>query len=245
MLMADNNSVCVCVCVGGCSLPTEAEQSSIITETLSWPSLLLSSTLNGGPCICVCTCMHFYPVHVCIWLHVHTRLRVCTRACVCTLWCVCVQTVDPSRGELLWMRFCSNYCYLFPLKQANCSVAGRSVPTCIRVVCVDSFASLFIVCLCRIADPSNFFSMDTFSLWRQNSFSSSCWAEIWLICQILVVLIANFTAYKKQENYLLMKYNLFYWLVSAAFVCACNSMSLSLRSSKINKQLCRRRKRQI
>lgn len=40
------------VCVD-CSLPTEAEQSSVITQTLSWPSLLLSSTLNGGVCVYV------------------------------------------------------------------------------------------------------------------------------------------------------------------------------------------------
>lgn len=50
-------------------------------------------------------------------------------------------------------------------------------------VCVNLFASLFIVCLCCIADPSNFFSMDTFSLRRQNSFCCSCWVAIWLFSQ--------------------------------------------------------------
>jgi len=203
VLMADGgvNSLCVCVYTG-CSLPTDAEQSSVITQTLSWPSLLLSSTLNGGECVCVCVCerererekereqacicisqsvvfeFDFVQIPGCVFVYLHVCMSNCVwiypvlqyrRVCVC----VCVKIADPSRGELLWMLFCSNYCYLFPLKQDNCSIAGRTARMCVRM-CIGLFASWFIVCLCRTADPSHFFSMDTFSLRCQNSFCCSC-----------------------------------------------------------------------
>lgn len=127
-------------------------------------------------------------VCVCVWVCASCTYlsRLFEYNCMHTPNCmfVCVQITDPSRGELLWMLFCSNYSYLFPLKQANCRIAARAACTRIDVY-VDLFASLFIVCLCRIADPSNFFSMDTFSLWRQNSSRRSCWATIWLFSQLV------------------------------------------------------------
>lgn len=139
-------------------------------------------------------------------------------ACLHMTLCVCVQTVDPSRGELLWMRFCSNYCYLFPLKQANCSVAGRSAPTCARAACVSTRSPpCLLSVLCRIADPSNFFSMDTFSLWRQNSFRRQLLGGNWTYLPIFFFFFRCFDGklhclqiIKKQGNYLLVKYNLFY-----------------------------------
>ena len=158
--------VCVCVCVCVCVW----ESTLVHLVHLSAPEFEHSYVhmFVWPPCVCVPLCEFILFSNMCV--------------CVCVCETVCVQIADPSRGELLWMLFCSNYCYLFPLKQANCSIASCSA--CAGVgVCVNLLASLFIVCLCRIADPSNFFSMDTFSLWRQNSFCCSCWAAIWLFSQ--------------------------------------------------------------
>lgn len=101
VLMGDNNSFCACVCAG-CSLPTEAEQSSVITQTLSWPALPLSSTLNGGVCVCVWACMCIVSVSVCL-----LDLNMTALACAYLTACVCV-----------WIPVCE--CILFSSVCSNC-----------------------------------------------------------------------------------------------------------------------------